>query len=88
MFNNICLDRGVLELAIRARCDIRTDLPYCTTLHKVTGKLPTDSTLCGSMENFAEEIAEFYLPLLWLWYNKVIQPPMVGIWGIVSHNGY
>ena len=64
MFNNICLDRGVLELAIRARCDIRTDLPYCTTLHKVTGKLPTDSTLCGSMENFAEEIAEFYLPLL------------------------
>ena len=27
MFNNNCLDRGVLELAIRARCDIHADLP-------------------------------------------------------------
>ena len=31
MFNNICLDRGVLELAIRARCDIRADLPDYST---------------------------------------------------------
>lgn len=60
MFNNICLDRGVLELAIRARCDIRADQ---TTQHKVTGRLPTDSTLCGSTENLAEEIAEFYHPV-------------------------
>ena len=31
MFNNICLDRGVLELAIRARCDIRADLTDYST---------------------------------------------------------
>ena len=31
MFNNICLDRRVLELAIRARCDIRADLPDYST---------------------------------------------------------
>ena len=31
MFNNICLARGVLELAIRARCDIRAYLPDYST---------------------------------------------------------
>lgn len=31
MFNNIGLDRGVLELAIRARCDICADLPDYST---------------------------------------------------------
>lgn len=31
MFNTTCLDRGVLELAIRARCDIRADLPDYST---------------------------------------------------------
>ena len=31
MFNNACLDREVLQLAIRARCDIRVDEPDCST---------------------------------------------------------
>lgn len=31
MFHTNCLDRGVLELAIRARCDIRADLPDYST---------------------------------------------------------
>ena len=46
MFNNISLDRGVLELAIRTRCDIRADLPdYSTQSYRkaayrqYTGKL-------------------------------------------------
>ncbi|KAK3741583.1 hypothetical protein QZH41_012531 [Actinostola sp. cb2023] len=35
MFNNICLDREVLNLAIRARCDIRADEPdYATTSYR------------------------------------------------------
>ena len=31
MFNTICIDREVLQLAIRARCDIRADEPDDTT---------------------------------------------------------
>ena len=31
MFNTICIDREVLQLAIRARCDIRADEPDYTT---------------------------------------------------------
>lgn len=31
MFNNVCLDREVLQLAIRARCDIRADDPDYST---------------------------------------------------------
>ena len=31
MFNTVCLDREVLQLAIRARCDIRADEPDYST---------------------------------------------------------
>jgi len=31
MFNTVCLDREVLQLAIRARCDIRADDPDYST---------------------------------------------------------
>ena len=31
MFNTTCLDREVLQLAIRARCDIRVDEPDYST---------------------------------------------------------
>ena len=61
---------------------------YQTTQHKVSERLPIDSTLCGSMESLAVEIAEFYSPVLLTRYDKLIQPPMVGIWGIASHKGY
>ena len=39
MFNTTCLDRKVLQLAIRARCDIRADEPdYSTQLPE--GRIP------------------------------------------------
>ena len=37
---------------------------YQATQHKVTERLPVDSTLCGSMESLAVEIVEFYFLVL------------------------
>lgn len=32
VFNNICLDRDILEVCIKACCDIRADVPSCAVL--------------------------------------------------------
>ena len=40
MFNTTCLDREVLQLAIRARCDIRGDEPDYSTQKLPEGRIP------------------------------------------------
>ena len=61
MFNTTCLDREVLQLAIRARCNIRVDEPdhLLITPLKVTGRPHTGSTRCGNMENLEGGIEKF-----------------------------
>lgn len=53
MFNTVCLDREVLQLVIRARCDI--------TLLKVTGRPLTGNTHCGNLVNLVEGIEKYCL---------------------------
>ena len=48
-FSNICLDRDILEVCIKARFDFRQ--MSLTSQWKVFGKLDIDSISCGDLEN-------------------------------------
>ena len=62
MYQNICLDRDVLTLAIWARFDIMAEEPdYSTSSYR---KQPTGNTVYGNMVNWEKETEGFCLRAL------------------------
>lgn len=62
VYQNICLDREVLTLAVRARFDILAKEPDYSPI--LSEKQPTDNTVYGSMGNWERETGEFCLRAL------------------------
>ena len=60
-FHNICIDRDILEVCIKARCDIRAD-EFNFSMEGFR-KAAIDSLSYGNMGNWGGETEELYLPV-------------------------
>ena len=78
LFQNLCIDRHVLELAIRARCAIRVEpLDFSSP---VSARLHIGSSFCGNTVIWGREIGELYHPVLSKkWVNSIL-PLIMFIW--------
>ena len=73
LFQNLCIDRHVLELAIRARCEIRVE--PLDSARPLIG-----SSFCGNTVIWGREIGKLYHPVLSKKCVNSIPPLIMFIW--------
>lgn len=85
-FSNICLDRDILEVCIKARCDLE---PTSSILQwRAFARLHIDSMHFGHMANWGEATEESFLHVWCAWFDKVTQHQIIDTWASGVANKY